>query len=132
MSNAQRDSNYVTTLMGVNLNDLTTPELVAVDPANNRMMVSAIITSGSIVVDDIASMLTELYVESGAMAKRIVQVGSIYYMGWAAPGTATNTNAWRISRVDTSGSPEIAVTTFADGNREFDNNWDDVLILSYS
>jgi len=78
------------------------------------------------------NLLTELYVENGAMAKRVVQSGSVYYIGWAAPGTATNTNAWRISKVDTSGSPEIAVTTFADGNREFDNNWDDVLVLSYS
>ena len=129
MSNAQRDSNYVTTLMGVSYLDLTSPELVAVDPANNRLMVSAIITSGSI---DVTSLLTELYVENGAMAKRVSQVGSVYYMGWAAPGSATADNAWRISKVDTSGSPEIAVTTFADGNREFDNAWDDVLSLSYS
>lgn len=39
MANSKRDSNYVTTLMGVSSSDLITPELVAVDPATNRMLI---------------------------------------------------------------------------------------------
>ena len=85
------------------------------------------VTSGAL-----DNMLTELYVENGAMAKRVYQSGTVYYIGWAAPGSNTADNAWRISKIDTSGSPEVAVTTFADGNREFDNAWDDLLSLSYS
>lgn len=44
MSNAKRDQNYVPTLTGVSYVDLTTPELLAVDPANNRLLVSALVT----------------------------------------------------------------------------------------
>lgn len=46
MADAKRDNNYVTTLLGVSLADLTTPIPVAVDPATNRLLVQATI-SGS-------------------------------------------------------------------------------------
>ena len=47
MADAQRDSNYVTTFMGVSLDDLRTPLNVVIDPSNNRLMVSAIVTSSA-------------------------------------------------------------------------------------
>lgn len=46
IQNAKRDQNYVTTLLGVDISDLTTPTLVGVDAVTNRLLVSAIITGG--------------------------------------------------------------------------------------
>ncbi len=52
------------------------------------------------------------------------------YVGKALPGTATSTAAWRIKRlVETAGA---LVITWADGNANFDNIWDDRTGLSYS
>ena len=51
MARARRDDNYVTTFMGVSLSDLETPLNLVVDPSNNRLLVSAIVTgdtSGSV------------------------------------------------------------------------------------
>ena len=41
---APRDQNRVATLIGVDSSDLTTPEVVAVDSATNRLLVNATIT----------------------------------------------------------------------------------------
>lgn len=41
MSEAKRDLNYVTTLIGVSINDLSTPVLAAIDPTTNRLLVQA-------------------------------------------------------------------------------------------
>jgi hypothetical protein len=45
-SQAKRDENRIATLIGVSSSDLTSTELVAVDPATNRLLVSAVITAG--------------------------------------------------------------------------------------
>src|SRR3990167_7340384 len=47
MPNAPRDENRVATLIGVDSSDLTTPELVAVDAATNRLLVNATVTGSS-------------------------------------------------------------------------------------
>lgn len=47
MGRAARDDNFVTTLMGVDFNNMQTPELIAVDPVNGRMLVSALITNST-------------------------------------------------------------------------------------
>lgn len=41
MTQAKRDENRIATLIGVSTSDLLTPELVAVDPVTNRMLVNA-------------------------------------------------------------------------------------------
>lgn len=46
MANEKRTENRVPTLVGVSSSDLTTPELLSVDPATNRLLVSAVVTSG--------------------------------------------------------------------------------------
>lgn len=57
------------------------------------------------------------------------------YVGEAAPGVATSTNAWRVKRIeivlDGSGR-EDTTTLWADGDGNFDNIWDDRVSLSYS
>ena len=49
MGRALRDQNYVPTLTGVDINDLTTPVAIAADAGLNRLYVSAIVTSASTV-----------------------------------------------------------------------------------
>ena len=54
---------------------------------------------------------------------------SVTYVGEAPVGTATGTSAWRIKKLDeTSG----LVISWADGNGNFDNNWNNRASLSYS
>ena len=51
----------------------------------------------------------------------------------AEPGTATSAALWRIRRLDIDNTSKGDVaTTWADGNSDFDNVWDDRAILSYS
>lgn len=58
--------------------------------------------------------------------------GSITYIGEALPGTATSTAAWRIKRLDESDSIVELIITWADGNDNFDNTWNNRASLSYS
>jgi hypothetical protein len=39
MSNAKRDDNYVPTLLGVSIDDLSTPTPLAVNPDNNKLLI---------------------------------------------------------------------------------------------
>jgi hypothetical protein len=57
--------------------------------------------------------------------------GSITYVGYAPVGTATSAAAWKIKRLDESGSPELIIL-FADGNSNYDNIWSNRAALSYS
>lgn len=57
---------------------------------------------------------------------------SVTYVGKALPGTATSAASWQIQKIDESGTPETTVITFADGNADFDNIWDNRTSLSYS
>lgn len=79
-----------------------------------------------------SSILTELYVTNGAMAMRVDDTTGTIYQGWAEPGTATSAASWRVRRIVTSDTPEDTTITFADGNRSFDNVWDNRASLSYS
>ena len=61
--------------------------------------------------------------------------GDTLYIGDALPGTATSSATWSIKRVvfteDVGGNTD-AVTTWADGNSNRDNIWDNRLSLTYS
>ena len=52
-----------------------------------------------------------------------------FYLGKATPGTATSSASWQIMKLDESAG---TVTTWADGNTDFDNVWDNRQALSYS
>lgn len=60
---------------------------------------------------------------------------NLVYKGEANPGSATSAAAWRIQLItittDGGGNDDIAVT-WADGNANFDNIWDNRASLSYS
>lgn len=55
--------------------------------------------------------------------------GTNYY-GYAELGTANSDALWRIKKVVTTGT--VTEVTYADGNKLFDNVWDDRATLSYS
>lgn len=66
---------------------------------------------------------------SQALAMKVVQSGDITYMAFAAPGTAEATAKWQVKKIDASGG---VVTTWADGNSNYDNAATDLAALSYS
>lgn len=55
--------------------------------------------------------------------------GGVVYVGYAAIGSATSAGVWRIKKIDTTNYP---VTTWCDGNDNFDNVFDDRVSLTYS
>jgi len=58
------------------------------------------------------------------------EVGGTTYIGEAEPGSLFANPVWRIKRIVEDG-PD-SVITWADGNSDFDNIWNDRLSLSYS
>lgn len=63
-----------------------------------------------------------------SMSMKLTQVGSVYYIGIAAPGTAEATAKWQAFKLDTSSGIK---KTYADGNPDFDNVATDLTALSY-
>lgn len=55
---------------------------------------------------------------------------TVTYIGKAEPGSAESAAVWQIKRITISGSETI--TTWADGNVNFDNVWDNRASLTYS
>ncbi|MCB1711298.1 MAG: hypothetical protein KDH96_02095, partial [Candidatus Riesia sp.] len=53
----------------------------------------------------------------------------ILYIGKAPVGSATSSAVWQIAKLDTTSG---LVKTWADGNSNFDNVWDDILTITYS
>lgn len=69
---------------------------------------------------------------SGDMALRYVVdsgVATTYYLGKAFPGSDSGDAKWQIKKIDES---DGTVITWADGDSDFDNIWDDRESLSYS
>lgn len=55
---------------------------------------------------------------------------SVTYVGEAAIATATSAGSWRVYKIGTSGN--VVTITYADGNSNFDNIWDNRAALVYS
>jgi hypothetical protein len=69
---------------------------------------------------------------TGDLALRYVAdsvVSTTFYLGKAFTGTATSEAKWQIKKIDESAG---TVITWADGNSDFDNVWDNRQSLSYS
>ncbi len=63
-------------------------------------------------------------------AKRVDFVSDVlFYLGEADPGTLESAASWRIKKIDTT---DDIVITWADGNNNYDNIWDNRLSLTYS
>ena len=63
------------------------------------------------------------------LATKVTVVGSVTYVGLAAPGTSQATAKWQALKIDEGVG---AVSTYADGNANFDNVATDLTSLSYS
>lgn len=69
---------------------------------------------------------------TGDLALKYVADGSVdttYYLGTAAPGSDGADAVWQIKKIDESTG---TVITWADGNSDFDNVWDDRESLTYA
>lgn len=67
---------------------------------------------------------------SKAFAVRTEQATStVLYVGRATAGTASASALWQVMKIDTTSG---VVVTWADGNGDFDNIWDNRASLSYS
>ena len=56
---------------------------------------------------------------------------AVTYLGWVLPGTvATNQPNFKIKRITNAAA--ITITTWADGDTEFNNIWDNRAALVYS
>lgn len=110
MAEAPRDQNRVTTLIGTSSSDGITPIPIEVDPSTG-----ALITTGS-------PTYKVSYLPHSTDS-------NINYIGKAVAGTASSSSIWQISKLDQSSG---AVTTYADGDTNFDNIWDDRESLVYS
>lgn len=56
---------------------------------------------------------------------------TLAYLGHAYPGTAGSVAQWRIQKLVFGGDGDVTIT-WADGNANFDNIWDDRASLSYT
>tara|TARA_R110002167_G_C12675868_1_gene651088 strand:+ start:278 stop:628 length:351 start_codon:yes stop_codon:yes gene_type:complete len=61
---------------------------------------------------------------------KVETLGTTFYIGYAEPGSLTNVTVWAIKKVVEIAN-EVTIT-WSDGTKEFDNKWDDRLILTYS
>lgn len=69
--------------------------------------------------------------EDTMYAKQIDFVGeTVIYKGEALPGSLTSASVWRVRKLTLTG--DDVAETWADGDSNFDNVWDDRVSLSYS
>lgn len=63
------------------------------------------------------------------LTSRLVTVGAVTYVGYAVVGSLSSDNVWQVKKInETTG----VVITWADGNSEFDNVWDNYASLTYA
>lgn len=68
--------------------------------------------------------------EVAPLATRLDDVGGgVTYVGEANPGTVNSDSTWRIKKIVETG-PDIVIS-WADGDSDYDNVWDDRLTLTY-
>ncbi len=71
-------------------------------------------------------------VSTTAYAKRYDQVSDVLaYLGDAGVGSSPSSSVWRIQKLVFTSAGSVTIT-FADGNVNFDNVWDNRASLSYS
>lgn len=114
--------NFISGSRGLVTEDNSAAIKAAVETIDNAI-------SGSEMQVDVITMPT-VTVTDTAYATRIDEASdTVTYIGDATIGSAAGASAWRIKKVDTSSG---TVITFADGNGNFDNVWNDRAGLSYS
>jgi len=72
---------------------------------------------------------------SGAFAEALIVDESnpnIIYRGYAAPGANVGAAVWAIKKTVSNTTGDLTTTTWADGNQNFDNIWNNRATLVYS
>lgn len=91
---------------------------------------------GSLSSTESAKLLTLATEETlaGLLATKLddVSTSNITYVGKAAIGSSGASAVWRIMKIDESGTPTTLSITWADGNSNSDNVWDNRTSLTYS
>lgn len=83
----------------------------------------------TVILDGSGNQITN-FNDSTAYATRIDEASAtVTYIGDAAIGSTAAQSVWRIKKIDSSSG---TIITFADGNGNFDNVWNDRASLSYS
>lgn len=72
----------------------------------------------------------DVYAVDQEQMVKIEDLGTTAYFGYAPIGSSGASAVWRIKRLSTSGG--VDTVTWADGNTNYDNVWDNRAILSYS
>jgi hypothetical protein len=112
MSNAKIDDNWNPTVTAVSTADGTTPVRLEANPSTGALLIES--SAGG---NEVTTRLDDY------------TTTKVTYVGKAAIGSASNSPVWQIMKMDeTTG----LVTTWADGNSNFDNNWDNHTSLTYS
>lgn len=115
IEDAQRDQNYVPTLLGVDMTTGEEPTKVYVDEDTHRLLVSAVITGST---------------ETNYATKiDTTSTTNVIYIGKAAIGSSGASAVWQIKKLNTA---TLALDkTWADSNDSFDNIWDNRTGLTY-
>lgn len=117
MSSSPRDENRIAGLIAKSDAD-NTPVVIEADPVTKRLKTNTTITGN-------VSIVGVTY------ATRIDDSATpIIYIGKAPLASITSDSVWQISKLDTSSG---LIKTWADGNADFDNVWDDrATTITYS
>lgn len=99
----------------------------------NQIITLAIPFSGSAKFDSTGWKVHDflgIEVKDSPLAKLYDDTASpITYLGEALPGSLTGSAIWRVSKIDITAG---VITTWADGNSNFDNIWSNRASLTYS
>jgi len=119
--NAKRDENRVPTLLATTMESPYTNVVVLwADPDTHRLLVNATI-SGTVATTSSPSQNTKI---------DDTTTPGVIYIGNAEIGSVGSDATWQIKKLDTN---TLALDkTWADGNDNADNVWDDRASLSYS
>lgn len=70
-------------------------------------------------------------VEAPALVAKVdVASDVLFYKGWAVSGSSTSTATWRIQRIEKVGN--VFTKAWADGDRNYNNIWDNRASLTYT
>ena len=106
VENAKRDQNYVTTLQGVDMTTGLLPTAVYVDETTHRLLVSAVLTSGTVEIDPL--FLETSYTTTTVQAVGLTDVSN--YKQVSIHLVTVGTNATHTFQVSNNGTSWISLT----------------------
>jgi ribosomal 50S subunit-recycling heat shock protein len=112
----------------VSVNNAGFNQLNAIPSGTN--IIGSVTALGAATAANQSSLLIELYIMNGSMAMQTSVTGSDTYQGWAEPGTSITAASWRVRKI-TESSGDYSIT-WADGDRSFNNVWNNCTSLTYS